>query len=78
MDDSGAALSIARGITERLSERRAVMSVVLASAALTYGGVAYSSSPSSHSRWRQVLFWQAEVPHRSSRRRLRSAPLPSQ
>ena len=35
MDDSGAALSIARAITERLGEERAVMSVVFASAALT-------------------------------------------
>jgi H+/gluconate symporter-like permease len=29
MDDSGAALSIARGITERLGETRAVMATVL-------------------------------------------------
>jgi H+/gluconate symporter-like permease len=39
MDDSGAALSIARGMTERLGETRAVMAVVLACALLTYGGV---------------------------------------
>src|SRR5213080_2681976 len=36
MDDSGAALSIAR---ERLGETRAVMAAVLACAVLTYGGV---------------------------------------
>ena len=64
MDDSGAALSIARGITERLGERRAVMSVVLASAALTYGGVslfvvAFVAFPVA-----AALFRQAEVPHR--------------
>ena len=39
MDDSGAALSIARTITERLGTTRAIMAVVLACAALTYGGV---------------------------------------
>ena len=64
MDDSGAALSIARGITERLGEERAVMSVVLASAALTYGGVslfvvAFVAFPVA-----AALFRQAEVPHR--------------
>ena len=39
MDDSGAALAMARSITERLGETRAVIAVVLACAALTYGGV---------------------------------------
>src|ERR1700680_464711 len=39
MDDSGAALSVARSMTERLGEKRAVMAVVLACALLTYGGV---------------------------------------
>jgi H+/gluconate symporter-like permease len=39
MDDSGAALSIARTITERLGETRAIMAVVLVCAVLTYGGV---------------------------------------
>jgi hypothetical protein len=39
MDDSGAALSTARTITERLGETRAVLAVVLSCAALTYGGV---------------------------------------
>src|ERR1700730_17540456 len=38
MDDSGAALSMARTITERLGETGAVMAVVLACAALTSGG----------------------------------------
>ena len=64
MDDSGAALSIARGITQRLGEERAVTSVVLASAALTYGGVslfvvAFVAFPVA-----AALFRQAEVPHR--------------
>src|SRR6202051_5291362 len=39
MDDSGAALSVARSMTERLGEKRAVMAVVLACALLSYGGV---------------------------------------
>jgi H+/gluconate symporter-like permease len=64
MDDSGAALSIARSITERLGEERAVMSVVLASAVLTYGGVslfvvAFVAFPVA-----AALFRQSEVPHR--------------
>jgi H+/gluconate symporter-like permease len=64
IDDSGAALSIARGITERLGEERAVMSVVFASAALTYGGVslfvvAFVAFPVA-----AALFRQAQVPHR--------------
>lgn len=42
MDDSGAALSIARTITEKLGETRAIMAVVLACAVLTYGGASAS------------------------------------
>ena len=39
MDDSGSITSIARFLTERLGTRRTILSVVLASAAVTYGGV---------------------------------------
>jgi H+/gluconate symporter-like permease len=39
MDDSGSIASIARYLTERLGTRRAMLSVVLASAVVTYGGV---------------------------------------
>jgi H+/gluconate symporter-like permease len=39
MDDSGSITSIARFLTERLGTRRAMLSVVLASAVVTYGGV---------------------------------------
>jgi H+/gluconate symporter-like permease len=64
MDDSGAALSIARAIVERLGERRAVMAVVLSCAVLTYGGislfvVAFAVYPIA-----AALFLQAKVPHR--------------
>ena len=64
MDDSGAALSIARGIVKRLGETRAVMAVVLVCAVLTYGGislfvVAFAVYPIA-----AALFRQAKVPHR--------------
>jgi H+/gluconate symporter-like permease len=39
MDDSGSITSIARYLTEQLGTRRAMLSVVLASAVVTYGGV---------------------------------------
>jgi H+/gluconate symporter-like permease len=39
MDDSGSISSIARYLTERLGTRRAMLSVVIASAVVTYGGV---------------------------------------
>ena len=39
MDDSGSISSIARFLTERLGVRRTMLSVVLASAVVTYGGV---------------------------------------
>lgn len=39
MDDSGSITSVARFLTERLGTRRTMLSVVLASAAVTYGGV---------------------------------------
>src|SRR6516162_10516200 len=39
MEDSGSVSAIAQFVTERLGERRAVLSVVLAGAQVTYGGV---------------------------------------
>jgi H+/gluconate symporter-like permease len=64
MDDSGAALSIARGLTERLGNARAVMAVVLACAALTYGGVSLFVVAFAVFPVADALFRQAEVPHR--------------
>jgi H+/gluconate symporter-like permease len=64
MDDSAAALSIARGITERLGQTRAVMAVVLACAALTYGGVSLFVVAFAVFPVAAALFRQAEVPHR--------------
>src|SRR5215510_3624992 len=39
MDDSGSVQAIARFMTERLGSHRAILAVVLAGAAITYGGV---------------------------------------
>jgi H+/gluconate symporter-like permease len=64
MDDSGSALSIARGITERLGTARAMMAVVLACAALTYGGVSLFVVAFAVFPVADALFRQAEVPHR--------------
>jgi len=64
MDDSGAALAIARTITERLGEKRAVISVVLACAVLTYGGVSLFVVAFAVFPVAGALFRQAEVPHR--------------
>jgi H+/gluconate symporter-like permease len=64
MDDSGAALSIARGITEWLGETRAVMAAVLACAVLTYGGVSLFVVAFAVFPVAAALFRQAAVPHR--------------
>jgi H+/gluconate symporter-like permease len=64
MADSGAALSIARTITERLGETRAVMAVVLACAALTYGGVSLFVVAFAVFPVADALYRQAAVPHR--------------
>jgi H+/gluconate symporter-like permease len=64
MDDSGAALSIARTITGRLGEKRAVIAVVLACAVLTYGGVSLFVVAFAVFPVADALFRQAAVPHR--------------
>ena len=64
MDDSGAALSIARTITDKLGETRAVMAVVLACAVLTYGGVSLFVVAFAVFPVAAALFRQAKVPHR--------------
>lgn len=64
MDDSGAALSVARSMTERLGEKRAVMAVVLACALLTYGGVSLFVVAFAVFPVAAALFRQAGVPHR--------------
>lgn len=64
MDDSGAALSIARTITQKLGQKRAVMAVVLACAVLTYGGVSLFVVAFAVFPVADALFRQAGVPHR--------------
>jgi len=64
MDDSGAALSLARDMTERLGATRAVISVVLACAVLTYGGVSLFVVAFAVFPVAAALFRQAAVPHR--------------
>ncbi|WP_253443177.1 GntP family permease [Halomonas sp. Y3] len=64
MADSGAAQAIAQGIVKRLGTRHVVLTVVIACAVLTYGGVslfvvAFAIYPIS-----RELFQQAEVPKR--------------
>lgn len=64
MDDSGAALSIARTITDKLGKSRAILAVVLACAVLTYGGVSLFVVAFAVFPVAAALFQQASVPHR--------------
>jgi H+/gluconate symporter-like permease len=64
MDDSGAALAIARGIVDKLGESRAVLAVVIACAVLTYGGVSLFVVAFAVYPVASALFRQAKVPHR--------------
>src|SRR5271163_1887019 len=64
MEDSGSVLAIAGFMTERLGPRRAVLSVVLAGAVVTYGGVSlfvafFVLAPMAH-----ALFRMAAIPRR--------------
>jgi H+/gluconate symporter-like permease len=64
MDDSGSIASIAQYLTERLGTRRTMLSVVLASAVVTYGGVSvfvafFVLVPMAHQ-----MFRAADIPRR--------------
>jgi H+/gluconate symporter-like permease len=64
MDDSGSAQSIARAVSARLGSDRAILSVVLCCAVLTYGGVsafvvAFAMYPVA-----AAIFRQANIPKR--------------
>jgi H+/gluconate symporter-like permease len=64
MDDSGSIQAIARYMSERLGQRRAVLAVVLAGALVTYGGVSlfvafFVLAPMAH-----ALFRSADIPRR--------------
>lgn len=64
MDDSGSVTAIANGMTARLGRKRAILSVVLAGALVTYGGVSlfvafFVLAPMAH-----AMFRAADIPHR--------------
>ena len=64
MDDSGSITSIARYLTERLGTPRAMLSVVLASAVVTYGGVSVFVAFFVLVPMAQELFRAADIPRR--------------
>ena len=64
MVDSGSINSIARYLTERLGTRRAMLSVVLASAVVTYGGVSVFVAFFVLVPMAQEMFRAADIPRR--------------
>ncbi len=64
MEDSGSITSIARYLTERLGTRHAMLSVVLASAVVTYGGVSVFVAFFVLVPMAQQMFRAADIPRR--------------
>ena len=64
MDDSGSITSIATFLTERQGPRRAMLSVVLASAVVTYGGVSVFVAFFVLVPMAQKMFQAANIPRR--------------
>lgn len=64
MDDSGSIASIAKFLTERLGTRRTILSVVLASAIVTYGGVSVFVAFFVLVPMAQRMFEAADIPRR--------------
>jgi H+/gluconate symporter-like permease len=64
MDDSGSITSIANYLTERLGTRHAILSVVLASAVVTYGGVSVFVAFFVLVPMAQKMFRAANIPRR--------------
>jgi H+/gluconate symporter-like permease len=64
MDDSGSIAAIARYLTGTLGTRRAMLSVVLASAVVTYGGVSVFVAFFVLVPMAQALFRAADIPRR--------------
>jgi len=64
MDDSGSITSIARFLTERLGTRRTILSVVLASAVVTYGGVSVFVAFFVLVPMAKEMFKAADIPRR--------------
>jgi len=64
MEDSGSVAAIAKWMTERLGPKRAVLAVVLAGAAVTYGGVSLFVAFFVLLPMAQALFRAADIPNR--------------
>ncbi len=64
MEDSGSVAAIAKWMTERLGPKRAVLAVVLAGAAVTYGGVSLFVAFFVLVPMGQALFRAADIPNR--------------
>jgi H+/gluconate symporter-like permease len=64
MEDSGSITAVARFLTERLGTHRAMLSVVLASAVVTYGGVSVFVAFFVLVPMAQVMFRAADIPRR--------------
>lgn len=64
MDDSGSIASIAKFLTERLGTKRTILSVVLASAIVTYGGVSVFVAFFVLVPMAQRMFEAADIPRR--------------
>ena len=64
MEDSGSVAAIAQWMTERLGPKRAVLAVVLAGAAVTYGGVSLFVAFFVLAPMGQALFRAADIPNR--------------
>jgi H+/gluconate symporter-like permease len=77
MDDSGSVGAIAKFMTEKLGPSRAILSVVLAGAMVTYGGVSLFVAFFMLVPMGQALFRAAPFHAASCRPRWRSAPPPS-
>jgi H+/gluconate symporter-like permease len=64
MDDSGSVRAIARFIVERLGPRHAILAIVLAGAAVTYGGVSLFVAFFVLAPMAQEVFRAADIPRR--------------
>lgn len=64
MEDSGAVRAIADALTMRLGAERAILAVVLAGAALTYGGVSLFVALFVLAPMAEALFRRADIPRR--------------
>jgi H+/gluconate symporter-like permease len=64
MDDSGSVTAIADFMTKQLGPRRAILTVVLAGALVTYGGVSLFVAFFVLVPMAQALFREAAIPHR--------------